>query len=265
MDSIKKKLIKSGLSIKEAAIYSYLISSGGAHPSKIAEETQLNRTTVYSLLAKMSVQGLISEIQKGKKKFFQIEKPQRLVNAAKYKIRLAEESYQNAEIMVPILSEILNKATNKPKVQFYNTYETVVSAYMKHIEVSKNYNMMAFFSPLNLKDFLPKKKFKHYIKEKERLGITVRAIASEGDYVNKFGTDMFRGIQKNIWPNIRVVKEKVFPFPGEITLYDNDKISIVKFDKIHPVAVLIHDQDIFNMVKTIWEMSWIHAHPIKNL
>lgn len=259
---IQEKLLKSGLSQKEASIYSYMITHGGGYPSTIAAHTKLNRTTVYSLLGKMAIQGLVSDIQKGKKKYFQVEKPERLVSAADHKVSLAQESRKQAELMVPMLAEMLQQAENKPKVKFYNTYESVVKAYMEHVEVKKGYAMKVFFSPADLKGFLPAKKFKEYIKKKETLGITLKAIASESDYVGKFGTDMFSGIKKNIWPDIRVVPGKIFPFPGEVTLYDNKKISIVKFDKSEPVAVVIDDQDIYNMVQSIFNLVWSQGETI---
>lgn len=264
MDMIQNKLLKSGLSQKEASIYSYLITYGGGYPSTIAANTKLNRTTTYSLLAKMSTQGLVSEIQKGKKKYFQIEKPERLVNAAQYKVKLAEESCRHAELMIPMLTEMLSQAGNKPKVQFYNNYESVVAAYMEHVEVKKGYSMKAFFNPKDLKNFLPSNKFKEYIKQKEKLGITVQAIASESEYVGKFNRDMFAGIKKSIWPDIRTVPGQVFPFPGEVTLYDNKKISIVKFDKVHPVALVIDDQDMYNMIQSIFNLVWNRAESIVN-
>lgn len=261
---VTKKLEKSGLSEKEAVIYQYLIEHGGGSPSTIAASTKVNRTTAYAILGKMAIQGLVSEIKRGKKKYFQIEKPERLVNAAQYRVKLAEESRVQAEMAIPFIKEILAKAKNRPKVQFYDTYDSVVKAYMDHVEVGRKYQMNAFFSPADLKNFLPKKKFKQYIKEKERLGITVRAIASESDYVSQFNVDMFTGIKKEIWPEIRTVKGAIFPFPGEVTLYDSQKVSIVRFDDTHPVAVLINDQDVYNMMDSIFNLVWMNAQEVKN-
>jgi sugar-specific transcriptional regulator TrmB len=254
-----KKLIKSGLTEKEASIYQNLVIQGGNTPGRIAQDTKINRTTVYKILNKLAIQGLISEIKKGNKKFFQVEKPERLINAANYKVQIAKESCNYAETIIPCLKALINKSVNKPKVQFYNTYATVVQAYMEHVELDTKYEMFSFFSPVNLKNFLPHPKFKHYIKEKERLGITVRAIASEKNYVTEFKKDMFTGIEKSIWPKIKIVHDQVFPFPGEVTLYGNDKVSIVKFDKDNPVAVVIHDRDVYIMLKSIFDMVWHSA------
>ena len=253
---LQKKFIKSGLPEKEAKIYEYLVLNGGDTPGKISQETEINRTTVYKLLNKMAIQGLVSEIKKSNKKFFQIEKPERLVNAANYKVQLAKESHQYSKTIIPMLTDIIEKSKNKPKVTFHDNYNNVVDAYMEHVEIGKKYEMLSFFNPYNLKKFLPSKNFQHYIKEKERLGIKVRAIASEKDHVRDFKKEMFKGIKRSIWPHIRVVRDEVFPFPGEITLYGTDRVSIIKFDKENPTAVVIHDKDVYTMIKSIFEMVW---------
>lgn len=188
------------------------------------------------------------------KKFFQVEKPERIINAAKYKIQLAKESTEYAEDLVPILKNLIAKNNTQTQVQFYDNPATVIDAYMDHIHVEEGYEMLSFFNPMDLKKFLPIKKFKYYIKEKERLNITVRAIASEQSFVHHFQQSMFTGIEKHIWPQIKIIPNQVFPFPGEITLYGDYKISIVKFDTEKPVAVVIQDKDVYIMIKSIFEM-----------
>ena len=77
--TLLKKLEKVGLSDKESLIYASLLELGGAYPSKIAEYTGLNRSTVYMILLQMSVKGIVNEIEKKNKQFYQIEKPSKLV------------------------------------------------------------------------------------------------------------------------------------------------------------------------------------------
>ena len=66
---IIEKIQKIGLSDKEAKVYLYLLTSQGAYPSKVATETRLNRSTVYKILTSLSIKGLATEIEHGKKIF----------------------------------------------------------------------------------------------------------------------------------------------------------------------------------------------------
>jgi hypothetical protein len=151
---------------------------------------------------------------------------------------------------------------NKPNVAFYEGYDRVVEAYMTHVDVKKRYDMRCFASTIDLKSFLGYKKFRKYIKTKERIGIPVRMVAPQGEYTTKFPKEMFNGIKKSIWPDIRTVSKELFTFPAEITLYDNTKVSIVKFEKENPVAVIITDQTIYDMMGMLFELIWKHAKPL---
>ena len=51
----------------------------------------------------------------------------------------------------------------------------------------------------------------------------------------------------------------VFPFPGEIIVYGKNKVFFVKFDKLAPIAVIIEDQTIHDMMRMIFELSWNQA------
>src|SRR3989344_9040306 len=90
-------LEKIGLSEKEALIYASLITLGGAFPSKIAEHAKLNRTSVYKILVDLSVKGLVSEIKKRNKIFYQVEKPDKLLRYAKSQVTLAHDRVEKAE------------------------------------------------------------------------------------------------------------------------------------------------------------------------
>ena len=69
---VLKKLEQTGFSDKEALVYASLLELGGAYPSRIAEYAGLKRSTVYNVLLHLSVRGLISEIDKKSKLFYQI-------------------------------------------------------------------------------------------------------------------------------------------------------------------------------------------------
>lgn len=70
------QLAKIGLSKKAAKIYTaLLLNSGGLYPSKLAEITKINRSTVYKVLLDLSIKELATEIIKGKKTLLSDRKP----------------------------------------------------------------------------------------------------------------------------------------------------------------------------------------------
>lgn len=257
-EKLIKKLEKSGLPNKEAVIYAHLLENGGSFPSKIAEATKINRSTTYKILDILVIKGLVGEVEKRKKLFYQAESPSRLLNVTQSNARMARNAHEYAEGLLPMLENIVDASQTKPKVTFYEGKDRVVDAYLSHVDVKKGYTMTAFVSVIDLRKFLPEEKFKFYIREKERLGITARGITSSEEYSFEFNKDMFTGITKKIWPEFRFVNKEIFPFPGEITMFADKKVSIVKFTE-NPVAVIIEDKAIHDMMKAIFELAWIGA------
>ncbi len=257
MENFANQLEKMGLSEKESLIYQYLLENGGDYPSSIAKATKLNRTTIYKLLIKLSVQGLVSETQKGKKLFYSITSPQKLVKHAQTRVRLAEDALEYTKNIVPELQQLFSFAENKPQVKYYEGQDAVVESYFAHVETSKPYEMRAFASVNDLEAFLTPKLYKQYIREKEKQGITLRAIVPDTEFArNSFAKELLEGISKKYWPDVRYLPQNIFPFPAEITLFDNDKVSIVKFSDKNPIGVVIEDKTIHDMMGMIFELSW---------
>src|SRR4051812_35807719 len=99
--SLRLKLEKAGLSDNESAIYTYLLDVGGAYPSAIALGTSINRSTVYKTLLQMTIKGLVNEIERSKKQFYQVSSTKALSNYARSQIRLAENKFDAAEQLLP--------------------------------------------------------------------------------------------------------------------------------------------------------------------
>jgi sugar-specific transcriptional regulator TrmB len=259
MDSLSKKLEKIGLSEKEAVVYAFLLGVPGAYPSVIAEKTHLNRSTVYKVLISLSVKGLVSEIEKGKKLYYQTESPKKLKTFTKYRLEQAELASDYAADLSPVLESIFEGASGRPKVTYYEGKEAVVGAYLRHVQVEGAYNMSAFVNAQDIKRFLPEKSFTFYKKEKERIGIRARGITSLSSANVEFQKDTHSNIKKAIWPELRFVPESLFTFPGEITMFDRNKVSIIKFDATNPIGVIIEDKVVHDMMQAIFELVWMRA------
>lgn len=253
-----EKIQKIGLSDKEAKVYFYLLTSQGGYPSKISSETKLNRSTVYKILISLSIKGLASEIEHGKKIFYQPEPLKKLERYIDYQVERAENAKESAIKIIPELAEIL-KNREHPKVSFYNTKEQVVEAYLRHVQVEKPYEMTVFVNVQYIKKFLPEKIFTFYKKEKERIGIKVRAIASSNPYSYEFTKDTHKGIKKEFWPELRYLPEEIFPFSAEVNMFDNNKVSIFKFDEEKPIAIIIEDKMVHDMMNMLFELIWKRA------
>lgn len=67
---------------------------------------------------------------------------------------------------------------------------------------------------------------------------------------------MYSNVDKKYLPRLRFIPSEKFPLTGEITVYSQNKVSIVNFERNQMTGVIIEDRAIHMMMKTIFEMSW---------
>lgn len=258
INQIQKQLSKIGLTDKESAVYSVLLELGGAYPSKIAEKTKINRSTVYKILLDLSVKGLVNEIDKSKKLFYQIENPNKLTRHLKDKVTIANDQLEVAQKIVPEIEGLFNMFADKPKVSYFEGQEQVVQIYEDHLNVIKPYEMLAWANTTYLQDLLKLDFFLHYRKTKEKIGITTRGIVPDTNFDQEFVNKTYKEIKitEKYWPIMKYIPHSEFSFEGEITIYSEDKVSIVNLNKNHFTGTIIQDKTIHNMMKMIFELSW---------
>ncbi len=256
---LSNSLNKTGLSDKEAAIYSALLELGGGFPSKIAEYAKIKRSTTYKVLLDLSVKGLATEIKKRNKIYYQPERPDKLIHYAKSRIKLAEQEFNNAEKIAPRLSEIFSAFDQRPKIRFFEGPNAVLNICTDMISEKTKYEMLAFSNAKLFKNYLPKLDLQDFIKGKERLGITTRGILPDTPEDREYDKNVFAGIKKSLWPKMRFIPKEEFPYEAELTIYGKNKVSIAKLTQDNVIGIIIEDTVIHGMMKMIFEIAWKQA------
>jgi sugar-specific transcriptional regulator TrmB len=253
---IVKKLEKIGLTDKESLVYVSLLELGGAYPSRIAEYCGLKRATVYNVLTTLSVRGLINEIEKRNKLFYQIEKPEKISKYAESRISQAEDALDRAKEIIPEIAGLFSLLTNHPRVTYYEGVEGLLSIYEDMVSIKKPYEMVAFSRADEFAIFLPEKFLLDFIKKKVEIGITTRGLIPDTKENRNFSETYFKGAPEKFWPKRRYIKPENFPLSGEIIMYGDSKISITNFAKNQMTGVMIEDKALHQMMRTIFELSW---------
>ena len=254
---IYKELVRFGLSDKSARVYSVLLELGGAYPSRIAEAAHLNRTTVYKILVDLSVKGLINEVNKDGKIYYQIERPAQLMRYAKSRRDMAEEQYERVKSLVPEIETLYSTSPNKPKIRYFENRKGIMSIFEDHVSVKKPYEMVGFANIEKLEPFMTPTFMKWYVKEKENKSITTRGILPDTVLNKSYNDRMYKTIRKKFQLNqLRYLPEDEFPFNGEITIYGETKVSIINFNASQAVGIIIEDKAIHDMMVRIFELSW---------
>lgn len=254
--SMLANLRNIGLTDKAATVYAAVLEAGVAYPSKISEKTKLNRSTVYKILADLRLKGLVTEIERGKKLCYQIEDPSRLEGFAKRQIATAEEQYENAKKIVPDLKGLLALTPNKPRVRFFEGMEGIIAIYEEHVSATEPYEMLSYSNVDDLIKTLPKKFVADYIKQKEKVGITTRAIFPQTEFAKKYNKEIYSGTPADIHVKDRFISPEQFPFKADITIFGKNKVSIINFQDNAMIGVVIEDATITGMMRMIFELAW---------
>lgn len=255
-ESFIASLSAAGLSDKAARVYAYLLNTGGAYPSKIAETTHLNRSTVYKVLTELAIKGLVTEIERHNKLFYQVERPSHLLRYAEQRKSDVNDEYERVKKLMPDIEWLYSSNPRKPRIRFFENMDGLKSIFRDHISYDKPYEMLGFANTTELEKFATSEFLRAYIKEKERIGITTRGIVPDAPTDMSYNSRLYKGIKKNIWLNLRHIPRDEFPFNGEITIYGTDRVSIVNFNKAGLVGIIIEDKAIHEMMTRIFELAW---------
>lgn len=256
-ESLTLEIIRSaGLSEKGALVYFALLELGGAFPSQIAKHTKIKRSTVYEVLDDLAIKGLVSELEKRNKYFYSIEHPKRLVHFSQRSVAKAEQQYQKLQEFLPGLEGMYASITNKPKVSYFEGTDGVMEIYEDHISEKKKYEMVGFVNIAELMQFLPEKKYRDYVRVKEKLGITSRGILPDTQADRAYEKNIYSVASKKIQPEVRFISKKEFPWKGDITMYGTNKVSIISFDEQKVSGIIIESETIHKMMHMIFELAW---------
>jgi len=254
--SLADKLSRIGLSDKEARIYAYLLETGGSFPSHIAKETGLNRTTTYKILETLSIKGVVTGLEKRNKYFYQAESPRSLERFAGSQITIAKRQVEALERLLPTLEGLYQASPNKPTVRFFEGEEGVLNVYRDHVNVTKPYEMLSFSNTSDLMEFITPKFRDDYIKKKAKIGITTRAVLPDTELDVQYNEHIYKNFPRKIWIDIKNVPKDDFPAGSDMTIYGQNKVSIINFNEPKMTGTIIEDPVIHSMMKMIFELSW---------
>jgi sugar-specific transcriptional regulator TrmB len=254
--SLVQRLTKSGFTDKEALVYVSVLELKGAFPSRIAEYSGIRRSTVYNILVALSIRGIVNEIEKKNKIFYQVEQPEKILRHANTKLQTAKDTINNLNQIIPEINNIYNTGSDSPKITYYTGKDGIFSIYEDMVSVTKPYEMLAFTNAKEFVKFVSKSVSSNYFKAKEKVGITTRAILPDTEEDRQARETAYKDIDRKYWPIFKHVDKSTFPSATEITIYAPNKVSIINFKENHLAGVVIEDSAIHGMMRAIFELAW---------
>jgi sugar-specific transcriptional regulator TrmB len=213
---------------------------------------------VYKVLTELTIQGLVNEIERGKKLYYTAENPQKLVRLAKRRAETALDYSERAEHLLPDLLARFDAKGLRPRMRYFEGHDAVLSIYEDHLQKTKPYEMLAIANSSDVLTYLPEKFYARFRKTKAELKITTRGIVPDVAVSQTF-EDMYKDVPPLYRPKIRYLSPEKFPLSGEIVVYRTDRVSIVELSHGHISGIIIEDAGFNTMMRSIFNLAWAGA------
>ena len=252
-----KKLENNGFTDKEALIYVSLLELGGGFPSRVAQYSGIKRATAYDVLTALSIRGLINEIERKNKLFYQIEKPEKVLKYTQNQANKAQDAVNNMKELIPEISSLFNSFKNNSKVTYYEGVDGIKSMYEDILNVTKPYKMLIYSKANDLVPYGISERFiKEYMEKKIRLGITTDMLVPDTGKNRKHIDFYTKNTPEKFYPTVKYIAPEKFDFNGEIMIDGDSKIAIINYGENKLIGVMMEDKAINKMMRVIFELSW---------
>jgi sugar-specific transcriptional regulator TrmB len=232
------KLQLFGLVLAEAQIYNYLLQEGQSSASQISKAVKVGRTNVYDYVKNLEQLGLVKQLEKHNRLFFEAESPLRLKELGERKIAQNRNLVNMMEELLPKLAQEYYKQQNLPLITYLSGEKGFESFNMSLYLQGATTEIFYFIN--NLDKYLPPEpKYRFAIQKKNILTFL---------FINK--GENIEGFIKLDEKELRKTKQVNFPIDKD-TMICEDKVIIGKFTKEDFSVMIIKDFEFSNMWRGI--------------
>lgn len=237
-----KKLLRSlGLSESEATIYLTSIEMGPAPVQDIAKKAALSRVTTYAVIESLTSRGLMTWVEKGKKKLFVAESPDRLSNY--FTKRVQEMDATLKEVHASLNDLKLLQRGEKPVVKLFEGLEAL-KAIQDDVITSRPKRAVEFGNMDALRSIYPMEQREDYMKQYGKIKPKTRAILYSGKSIVQYSDET-----SFVHLPIEQTSSR-----ADVYVYDN-KIALSTLNS-KQISVLVESQEIAQLFYDLFDYIW---------
>lgn len=244
--TLYEQLKHFGLSDKEAKVYVAALELGPSPVQAISKKAGVNRATTYVQIATLNGRGLMSSYDKGKKRFFVAESPERLMALYEDEMHRLKEKEEVLKEVLPELKR-LRPTEGVPTVRLFEGHDGLEAVRQELLKSESKY-----FEDIHGLEYynksVPVASVRRQFERVRGLGIKGRVILSTEDPGKFVPADRPQNLDR------RAVQADKYDFPGEIAVFD-DKVVMLAY-RGDPVAVMIESKEIAQMMRSFYQLAW---------
>ncbi len=249
-DQLAKELENIGLSEKEAKVYLAALALGPSTAQAIAAKATVNRSNTYVMIESLIKRGLMSSFEKGKKRFFESEKPNKLMAVIDENLNDLQKKKRLFADLLPGLNELASGDIASTRVRLFEDLNGLVQLQNDMLQTaSETKRVYAIAAVEDARKFVSADSMAPIWEKMRQNKIRIKVIYT------KMGEG--QEIDNPYWENRRLPIEK-FPFRGELVIY-GDKASFVTYDGGKIIGTLIESTSINSLLKVLFELAWEQA------
>ncbi len=232
-----------GLTEREIAIYQALLELGPSSIRDLADKSEVNRGSTYETLKILATKGIVNYLPKGKRRIFQAESPDKLLDIAEQKRHLLEQTLiELKNEIIPGLNQ-LKPEFSSGNVRFYegdDGVETVLRDILQCVgkQDDKRYCVI---STSAIRDHLYRP-FPNFTKLRVQKGIRVNVLA-----IGEGGEDADLAERK--WMKGKGDASYIAIYASKVAM-----ISLAR--KNYPVVVVIDSKAIAGTQQMMFDTLW---------
>lgn len=236
-------LEKIGLTKNEIKIYLALLKLGSSTTIKIIRETGLHRSRVYEGLERLQDKGLVSFVIKDFKKYFQAEKPNRLITHIDEKKKELEEDKGKIKKILSELVSLENIKKEEINAQIYKGKEGLKTIHNDMLKQGQKIYVLGAKCLIfeELRYFMP-----NFEKERIKREIKWICLFDKKESYDKFKNHKFM--------ESRLLDEK-YKGLGVVNIYSN-RVAIVLWKEENPTTFLITSKELADSFKNWFRIIW---------
>lgn len=244
-ESLIQALKKLNLSEKEARVYLALLELGPATPYKIAKRSRLKRPTAYVIAEELVEKGLIVQMTGEKKKQYIARSPDSYIEDVEKRVREAKQ-------VLPELTALQRKGSDKPNVLYYEGTEGLKRAYEYKIDDFRGKEIVGFFARANdLDDSLTQEVFIPWNEAKAAKGINVRGFTVDDPKLSDYKRFLSKENPGRI--NAKFLPETLYSADCSIESFDwGVRITIMRSKQ----ALIIESAVLAKALREIHNLLW---------
>ncbi|MDO8424901.1 MAG: helix-turn-helix domain-containing protein [bacterium] len=245
---LERELQKLGLSDKESKVYLASLQLGPQPVQDIARKAGVNRATTYVMIEALTQKGLMTSFERGKKRYFNAEAPDRLLSLLHVQVEELRDREREFSQVLPDLRAMLTSAGERPRVRFFEGPEGV-RAMREEIAATDAKDLWVVTQVKLGTHELSTAEHEEHDRKLRSKGITLHVLYT--------GTVAPEEIQQHPTWNFREVPEGTFPFKGEISVFGDKIYGFTYSGKI--IGVIIENADLAETLRSTIRLAWFGA------